>query len=597
METPPPEPNTTVAQLIYRKLLDRRWEWLVFAVLSALVLVFIVRGFPLAWAINLHAYTGYYFCLVLMGLLAFTAWPVVRSLDPGRFVRQRWRGLLCVLAASVFVHLFQPHIMRVFNDEPGHQIVAKVMHLERENSVPEVGYALKGGIEYGERSLNYRMYFYPFLVSVLHDLTGFRMSNGLVLNGLIGAALFLFVYLGGNRIYSEGGGVLAVLLLLGLPLLDETVPSYGHDITNLTWLAGFFLVLSLYAERRSPARLNLLVVTGLCVGYSRNESALYLLLAALVFGLFLVRDRKVNLTRIVALSPVFMLPILSARSIFKEVMVDLPATFPHLTDDSFFALEYIPANLIRVGQWMFDFSTTIPSSPVLVFLGVAGLLALLTSILLKIFAGKPIVRNDWVLLLFALGVIGAFTFITLSLFWNPVAGEAVRFLLPIHLLFVYAGVWLFANTKEPKRMFPLAITGMALVLFFVSIPTKMREVRGDNLSFAKYADWGINWVKQNDNRNTLYVSQLHTLFLLNDYPAMDLNRAGAHIEDVMQLLAEGYYSEVIVFIIEQYDAPTDSWAPSRPALPLAANVRTEVVDERRWAYNQRARFLRVTGYN
>ncbi|NBB80185.1 MAG: hypothetical protein GVY36_12200 [Verrucomicrobia bacterium] len=579
-----------------RKFSERRFEWLVLILLLILVSLLIVRGFPLGAAIHLHAHAGYHFCLALFALLIFLTWKVLRFVDFAAFARYRWRGLLCVLMAGVFVHFFQPHMMRVFNDEPGHQMVAKIMHLERENSVPEVGYALQGGIEYGERSLNYRMYFYSFLVSMVHDLTGFRIENGVWLNGFMGLFLFFLIYLGGNRIYPESGGALAVLLLLSLPLIDETVTSYGHDITNITFLAAFFLVMSHYSERRTPELLNLLVAIGLCLGFSRNESALYLIPGALVFIVFLLRDPQVNITRFVAIAPIFLLPILAARRVFEEVMVDLPTVFPHLTDNQFFAFRYIPENLMRTGRWMFDFSTTVPSSPVLAFLGLTGLLALLTSTIRTLLIGKRVVLNDWIIALFAISVAASFVFVILSLFWNPVAGEAVRFLLPIHLLFVFATVWLFRGTKKPRRTFPLAIYSLAAVIFFMGIPTKMREVRGDNRTFAKYADWGLKWVKENDDRNTLYVSQLHTLMLVNDYPALDLSRASERIEDLMQLVAEGYYAEVLVFIIEQYDASSDAWSPSRPASPLGANVLTEVVDERRWAYNQRARFLRITGF-
>lgn len=592
--------KATHARSALMRLRERLWQhpytWLLLCLSLLILAVLLLVGFPLSWAIPLHAYGGYYYCLILFALLLYTTWGVLREVNLAGYAGQHWRGLLCVLLASVFVHLFQPHIMRVYNDEPGHQMVAKMMHEERENSVPEVGYALSGGMEYGERSLNYRMYFYSFLVSILHDLTGYRPANGVCLNGGIGLLLFLLVYLGGNRFYPRGGGVLAVSLLASLPLLDESVTSYGYDVTNLAFLAAYFLALLHYAESRKAEHLNWAVVLGLGLAYSRNESGLYLILVALVFGILWLRDAKVRLTFLVTISPLFLVPVLAARRIFQEVMVDLPSLFPHLTDSRFFALEYIPDNLIRVGQWMFDFSTTVPSSPILVLLGFTGLLALWVSTPRKAAEGKRVHPQDWVLIGFGLIVIGSFTLITLALFWNPVSGEAVRFLLPIHLLMVYVAVWFLANLNLGDRVMPLALMATLAYILLWAIPTKMRETRGANLVFAQYAAWAVEWTEGRKQEDLLYLSQLHTLFLLHGHPAVDLRRGGDAIESICQLVAEGYYAKVLVFIIEQYDAATDTWAPVRPALPLDDAVLAEVVDERRWAFDQRARFLRVTGY-
>ncbi len=589
-----PEENTSWLGLLKAKVQQNPFNWVALSLSGCLLGIFLLVEAPLEWVIHLHAHGGYYFCAILFGCLLYTSGKVLRTANLAAYARNHWKGLLFVLFASVIVHLFQPHIMRIFNDEPAHQMVAKIMHLERENSVPEVGYARSVTLDYVTRSLNYRMYFYPFLVSILHDLTGFRPLNGLLLNGFIGAALFLVVYLGGNRIHQKGGGILAVALFLSLPLLDETVTSYGYDLTNLFFLATLFLALSHYIERQSAERLNWAVMVAIGLAYSRNESVLYLSVVMVVFGVLLLRDPKVTITRMVAFSPLLLLPVLAARRIFKETVK--AGAYADASDAPLFALHYIPNNLARVGEWMFDFSSTVASSPALALIGSVGLLTLLVGSIGKLVARRDLRPVDWTLAVFALGTIGSFVFITLAFFWNPISGEALRFLLPIHLLFAYAGVWFVSNTNQPERNFRLAIVLTGLITVFLSIPTKTREVRAENLTFAKYAAWSTDWIKEHQNHGHLYISQLNTLFLLHGQPTIDLARGGTEIEKIGQLVAENYYSAVIVFIIERYDATADRWAPASPAMPLNEKVITEVLDERRWAFNQRARFLRVTGF-
>jgi hypothetical protein len=124
----------------------------------------------------------------------------------------------------------------------------------------------------------------------------------------------------------------------------------------------------------------------------------------------------------------------------------------------------------------------------------------------------------------------------------------------------------------------------------------MRDVGGANIVFGNYAKWSLDWLAERDDANTLYISQLNTLFLLHDYPAMDLNRANENERKVIQLEVEKYYSRIVVFVIERYDVKTGRWSPPSPAPPLSERFVTKVIDERRWSYNQRARFLEVTAY-
>lgn len=551
---------------------------------------------PLDAAIPIHAYAGYYFCVAVFAVLIWTSVQVFRGVESSGFFRQRWKGLIFVILAAVFVHLHKPHMMRVFNDEPAHQMVAKQFHEARSNSVPEVGYHLQGGLAYGERSLNYRMYFYPFVVSLVHDLTGFRVGNGLWVNAAFGLLLFLSVYLGGNKIYPRAGGLLAVLLVAGLPLIDESVTSYGYDTANLFFVSLFFLALSLYAERSDDARLNWLVATGLALAYSRNESLLYFLAAAAVVAYAFFRKRDAQLTWFAALSPVLLLPVLAARSIFRAVHVDLSVMFPHLESDQFFSFGNIPVNFARVGDWLFELSTSTPSYPLLSLLGVIGLVALISSLLGDLVRKKSCQAQDGALVLFFVVVLGSFFFVTLALFWNPVAGEAARFLLPLHLAFAYAAVWLSTRSARPQVLASRLVIIASLGVFLMAVPTKMRLAGGANTVFARYADWSLDWLEANDDQTTLYLSQLHTLFLLYEYPSMDLTRANQNFAKVAQLQAEDYYGRIVVFVIEKFDSQTGRWMPPSPARPLSERFVTQPLAERRWAYNQRARFLELTGY-
>ncbi len=582
---------------IWMKIKEKPYQWLGLALSCTVFLLLLFLKLPLDWVIQATALAGYYFCFILFILLIATTFRVLGDINFSGYLRARWRGLLVVLIATIAVHLFQPYKMGVFNDEPAHQLNAMMMHLERQNSIPEVGYQLGGGMVYADRSSNFRMYFYPFLVSIVHDLTGFRHDNGLFLNAIAGGLLFLLVYLGGNRIHAEGGGVLAVMLLLSLPLLDEVITSYGYDTVNLLFIAAVFLGLSHYAERPTAKFLNWTVILAICAAYTRNESLLYLIPVITIFLIRFFGNPSTNITKITCFSPLLLLPAPAAKQIFGAFMDYLHIESPEVSSEQLFSLASIPPNLVNVGQWMFDFSSTVPASPVLVILGLAGLIALTVTTLSKFIGQQKWKKGDDMFLAFATTAVIAFVFVTLSWFWNPASGAANRLLLPFHLCLTYLGVWFIANSRRPSVNFKRAALGMAVFIFLLAIPTKMRDVRAETRVFAKYVAWAGEWLVERSENRPIYISQVHTYFLFHGHPSVGTSRGNSDIERLCQLVVENYYGELIVFEIEKYDAVTGIWTPSPPAPTLDAGIITEIIDERRWSYNQRARFLKVLGFS
>ncbi|MFP4493904.1 MAG: hypothetical protein ACLFRP_08465 [Puniceicoccaceae bacterium] len=571
-------------------------KWLFIGTLTTVAAVFalIYFGSKEGAAAGIHVHLGYYFCLTLFVCWLYFLWRAHRRPGCIRWMRRRWRGLLLALVAGLSLQVTQEHRFRVFNDEPAHQMVARSMHELREISVPEVGYLLEGQLEFGERSVSYRMYFYPFLVSLVHDLTGFRVGNGLIVNGVLGIGFFLLVYLIGVR-FHPAGGVFLVLLAATLPLLDISATSWGYDLTNLTFLAALFLASAGYLERPDRNRLNLLIATSLIASMCRNESVLLLPFPALVIAYAAYRRRgRIPVSRFAAVSPFFLLPALSAHWIFRAF--NPAGLYSSWGDDGFFVLPAIPGNFVRVAFWLFDFSPTTASSPLVSFFGLLGLVFLLTKVSLSLSRRAPVHPRTVLVLLFCVVAFPVYVFVFLGQFWNPLAGEAVRFLLPAHLLFlILAGWWLGNVDLNPVVLrFSLILLGAAVFLF--GLPARATIPRGNNAAFGQHAQWAVRWLDDNDDGSTLYVSPLNSFFLLYDHPTIGSNRANRHVRELMHLVREGYYDRVLGFVIERYDPREGRWSPVEPAPPLSGSILTTPVDERRFAYNMRARFFEIRGF-
>jgi hypothetical protein len=70
-----------------------------------------------------------------------------------------------------------------------------------------------------------RRHFYPFLVSLAHDVTGYRPSNAFVVNAVLGVLFLGRVYGWGVVLGGPRHGMLAVLLISTLPLLAQSRPA------------------------------------------------------------------------------------------------------------------------------------------------------------------------------------------------------------------------------------------------------------------------------------------------------------------------------------------------------------------------------------
>lgn len=573
-------------------LRTRNNGWIVFLI-SCLIVTASYFGFSTETMIWIQDRLGYYFCLGLAVMWIYVTTSDLRN--RGMIVPER-KGLLLAVLFGLSLQCFQFHEMRVFNDEPSHQMTARMMHEDRRVINPQVGYYLEGTTDFGSETVSYRMYFYPFLVSVLHDLTGFRTINGWIVNAVLGVVFFLLLFRIGQRLRPQYGGYFAIILVSGLPLLDWTATSAGYDFLNLTVLAWLFLSALNYLDNPGSPELDHLVLATLIAAYSRNESLLYFGFLGLVvlWGVCFVQ-RPIPFTGFTSIAPIFLIPVLATLKIFQALR---PASvYENLGSSGFFQFEAIPENLLRVSAWLFDFSPEIPSWPILTLLGVLGLIALPTHLVFSGLQRRKVGIQTVTLALFCLVAVTAFTIGVLGQFWNPLAGEAVRFLLPIHLVLLLAATWFFGQLKIPDRFLKSGIVGLIFLVFWIGIPSRMVPPIGNNAAFAQHAKWSIDWLRQNDDQKTLYISQLNTLFLLHDYATTDWDRGFVRVHDLMQLVREGYYDKVVGFVIERYDVEKDTWSPVEPTSSIPPTIHFENLVVQRLAYNTRARFFQIHGFS
>ncbi len=542
---------------------------------------------------HVHDFWGYAFCVVMLCVFILTTVRIWSTRDVSAFIaKNRW-GLAVALILGVCLQVGVDSRMRVFNDEPTHQAVAKVMHEHRRVAVPQVAYSLEGDYEPASPTLSYRMYFYSFLVSVVHDLTGYRLANGVVVNAVCGCLLMVLLFALGQKILPVFGGWIAVLLLSGLPLLVSTATGFGYDTLNAAVLVLFFIALLGFVRSPSQRRFDWLLVLALLLAFSRSEGIGYLAIVALLFLYHWIFQGRFLLSFIGALSPLLLIPSLAAYRIFEAKTSAFASLYA--AESSVFSFEHLSSNLGDLAVWLFDPRSDASSYLPISIIGTLGMIVLAVSLVSMALKREGPTVVESALCLFLPVFLLIFSYAFLTNFWTPTAPEAERFLLPLNIVFLIVGLWLIGKITRNRKALG-TVVGLAALALIVAWPGRSNFGAVRMNTFAWHVDWGIEQsLKLSQGRNLLFVGSYPQTFYLLDLPFMSDRLLPGNEAKLLQLIREGFYDDVVFFTVEYYDPVSGQWAPPRPATELPSGLETEVISETRGGYNQRARLLRLNG--
>ena len=255
-------------------------------------------------------YTGYW--TTLLSLVAYL-WLLVRSIRKRQFPtwRQHLPGLLSVLVCGGLLQANEPHRFRVMFDEYAMLSTSMNMHLTRHASVTSTGQNASGQMQYTGDYVDKRPLGYPLLVSLVHDVIGYRPMNAFIVNATVGFAFLGTVYIIGVLLGGTGLGLLGVLLATGLPLVAQTATGGGLDLLSAAMVLA--VLAQIIRHLRAPTLENseLLVAAYVFAAQVSYESLTlgFLVGAAVALGWW--RSRRIEMSWSLTLSPLLLLtPVL-----------------------------------------------------------------------------------------------------------------------------------------------------------------------------------------------------------------------------------------------------------------------------------------------
>jgi hypothetical protein len=386
---------------------------------------------------------------------------------------------------------------------------------------------------------------FQFVVSLAHDLTGYRPENAFYVNTVLGFVFLALLYFLGLKIgRSRWAGALLVLLFTGLPLLSQQMTGGGFELLNLVMLCALVLLAVRFAESPAEMTLAALVYCAVLVGYTRYESIIVLVPVAALIVWVWWREQRVILSWPVVAAPGFLLlPLLQNRVFSLKPgaweLASRGATTP-------FGLHYVPNNLGHAFAFFFDTTGYQPNSPLFAALGLLAAAFFLLWIVRTVRTASTAPRAEVAVAWLGLGLFGIWALL-MAYFWGQFDDPVIRRLsLPVHLLMAVAIVAVGSSLHFGRRVWQGACAVAVAGLVLYSLPVMSGRAYGALYSPAAEMEWRMEFLRRYPDRDYLFLDQDSLFWITHRVAASPNEQAKLRTENFVMLLRSDAFSTIYV---------------------------------------------------
>jgi len=479
---------------------------------------------PDNFALSFVRYSSKPLVYLLYGVLAIELVRKVSWADVlGREQRYKW-VYVCVLVSALLVLVREPFGFKVTSDEYVIAGQAMNMHFEGTNDFSTSSFQIYG-VDTGIQSfVDKRPPAFMGLLSLFHDVFGYRVLNVFILNSILGVVLMGVLARLASGLGSGGKeglwlSVLALLLVVSLPLFSQNIHGAGFELMNILLILLSACLAYVYLSSRGDKWFLLWILVSLVLFYTRYESVLFVGSVAGVILIKACREKRLPGWPHLLWLPVALVPVLLRNRIF-ELMPEASWQFQN-GENLAFSLGYFIKNLGHAAVYFFDYDRSCSNSYLISYLGIPVLLLFLVRGLVMLLRRQAFKLGDQVFGLYGLVVLVNFLLL-LCYHWGTIDTiEASRLALPIILL-MGAVLVRFVKIMEVKweRVIPLTVVFSGIYVLFVAIPVASVASASKHNYYASTAQWVVDQVRQMNDPSAFVVTDSPLLLRLHRVPAM-----------------------------------------------------------------------------
>lgn len=493
-------------------------------------------------------YYGYYF-VALAGGGFVVYWGLLLLASCRRYAGQRsvmkpsLIGLCVTLLGSVFVFHGSDLDYKILMDDYLLSATAKSLHETGQVAVAEFGREIDGQFVVVQSFVDKRPWFFPFVVSVAHDVFGYNPLHPFGVNAALTVIFLGVVFAIGYSLAGVGGAALSVLLWASLPLLQQNATGGGMEMMNLLMIHIVMMLSICYLRSPTAQGEGALCLAGVLLTYSRYESGLFLGAILIVIVLGWLREKRIFLS----LPAMCAAPLLIALFLQTRIYAATESSWEMAEGVSApFSLSNMWSNVPHVFAFLWSRDFAIANS---LLLGAIALPAVLGLIGLCFWQ-----RNrDWwrkpanqVWVIFAI-----FLLINLMVILTFHAAQfdkryVARYSLPAHGLIVFSTIACLAVVRRRTWAWAVSIGLTVVFLLGVTWPKNGQAL----YTKANFMVAEQHWLEAIDASfvasDTLVLDRFYSVWTLRERSALPPHVALAHIERVKEELEVGKYGQVLL---------------------------------------------------
>ena len=534
-------------------LRDRRLWALGGSVILAVLLGFVV--IPDQAAIQFVSRAGFWIVLLTFGLFVRAAWTVFSGdVRDWSFRRFDWPTVIVIAAGGTVLLVHETFGFKIVMDEIMLLGASLSMHLDKTVLVPIRGSDIQGSFVVLDGLMDKRPLFFPFMVSLLHDLTGYRPANAFVLNAGLTVVFLSLIFVTGRILAGRVAGWIGVVLFAGLPLLAHNATGGGFELLNLVMILGTMLLGVRYADKRDASTLALFCLSALLLAQVRYESVIYLLPVAVLVLWVWWQQGETQLSWPVIIAPLLMVHYPLQHRIFdlRTSAWELGSRPGYTTP---FSPRYIADNLNHAVGFFFAAPSEQPNSLVFSVLGclaVPFFVLLVVKRLPRLTAERP---ANIAVTIFALGFAAQFLLL-MCYFWGKFDDVVIRRLsLPTHL---GMGVALLAVLPQfAKPVVTRFLLGAAVLGLVASgVPSMAAHAYSQEYLPGRETAWRRAFIAEQPRHDYLVIDNDSVLWIAHQISSTPMLQAIKNRGRIVWNMKNRTFSDILVFQRFNIDADT-----------------------------------------
>lgn len=532
---------------------DFRIGLLALSVLAAVLLGFVFVGDRTA--IDLVSATGFWFVLAAFAIFCWALWQSFRAQIMGfDWRRLDWLSLFVIGLGGTLLLVHEAFGFKIVMDEIMLLGTSMSMHFDKTVLTPVRGNDIQGTFVILDGMMDKRPLFFPFLVSLLHDITGYRPANSFVLNGILTFIFLALVNHVGRLLAGRTAGWIGVALFAGLPLLAHNATGGGFELLNLVMILGTLLLGARLIERRDDAAMTAFCFSALLLAQVRYESVIYLLPVAGIVVWLWWREGRLILPW-----PVLLAPLLMVHYPLQHRIFDLRASAWELGSrpgsTTPFSPSYIADNLSHALAFFFGRAADQPNSLLLSALGVIAVPFFALAVLKWMRALDRETPITVATTFFAVGFAAQFA-LMMCYFWGKFDDPVIRRLsLPTHLGLVLAVLAVLPQLASAVVMRGvLAVAVIAVVS--LGVPSMAAHAYSQEYLPGRETAWRRTFIAEQPRRDYLMIDNDSILWIAHQVSSTPVFQAQRRRESLVFHMRNRTFSDIYVF--QRYNIDAES---------------------------------------